>query len=364
MNLNDFAGKIVAKNNFIKASIGGFAGSGKTKTGCSIIVGAYKDLGLKNPILIIDNEKGSRFLIPFFKSYGIDVLTKDTTHLADVLMAMEYLQSGEIDFLFVDSLTKVWYQYLDDYKKRFNKHFLTLQDWGKLLPEWQKAFSDRYVELDGSFIFTGRGGFTYDMEEDENNKKQFVKSGVKVKLAGETPYEPDLNIWMETKQEIDDGTLKQWREAQIMKDRSDSIDGETFVNPTYEDFKPVIDYLMNVEKGEVKGATDTTNLIPREDGFYMKQHKIWLEKIYGELENAYPGTTKEHKIKKSAIKKYIFGTYSETEIDCLKNAQLENGYNSIVDIINDPEGYENMVAEAKKEKDSIKDFNDKMDGGK
>ncbi len=224
MTLEQFAGSLVAKNNFIKASIGGFAGSGKTKTACSIVVGAYKDLKLEKPILIIDNEKGSRFLIPFFKEHGLPVMIKETVHLADILKAMEYLQKGEVDFLLVDSLTKVWYQYLTDYKKRFNKKFLTLQDWGKLLPEWQKTFSDKYVELEGSFIFTGRGGFTYDMEEDENNKKQFVKSGVKVKLAGETPYEPDLNIWMETKQEIEEGTLNQWREAQIMKDRSDLIE--------------------------------------------------------------------------------------------------------------------------------------------
>src|SRR5687768_9743778 len=109
MNLNDFASKMVAKGNFVKASFGGFAGSGKTKTASEFIAGAYKDLGLDKPILIIDNEKGSRFLIPFFKKElpQVEVYVKDTTSLADVLQAMDLLQKGEIGALFIDSLSKV-----------------------------------------------------------------------------------------------------------------------------------------------------------------------------------------------------------------------------------------------------------------
>lgn len=354
MKLEDFASDLVAKNNFIKASFGGFAGSGKTLTACKFIVGCYKDMGLKKPILIIDNEKGSRFLVPFFKEHGITPKIKDTIHLADVKEAMKYLQNGDIDFLFADSLTKVWYRFVMDYKEKAHKKFLTLQDWGKIIPEWQHSFSDEYVDLEGCFVFTGRGGYTYDLEETEENgrvKKEFVKSGVKVKLAGETPFEPDLNVWMDIKQEVENGNLKQWREALIMKDRSGLIDGQTFVNPTYEHFKPVVDYLMNVEKGEVKGASNTDNLIPTEeyDQWYKKK-KIVLENIEGTLEHTFPGTAKEMKIKKAAIKKYIFGTFSDTEIQGMRAEELEKGYSSIVDICNDPEGYDKMVSEAKEEK--------------
>ena len=354
MKLDNFANDLVAKNNFIRASFGGFAGSGKTKTGSEFIVGCYKDMGLKKPILIIDNEKGSRFLIPFFKQHGIKTLVKDTVHLADVKEAMKFLQNGDIDFLFADSLTKVWYRFVLDYKEKAHKKFLTLQDWGKIIPEWQHLFSDDYVNLEGSFVFTGRGGYTYDLEETEENgriKKEFVKSGVKVKLAGETPFEPDLNVWMEIKQEIQEGNLKQWREAQIMKDRSGLIDGQTFVNPTYDNFKPIVQYLMNVEKGEVKGASNTENLIPTEEyDMWHKKRKILLENIDGTLENRFPGTAKEAKIGKAAIKKYIFGTFSDTEIQSLSVDALEKGYSSIVDICNDPDGYDKMVTEAKEER--------------
>src|SRR5690349_19786495 len=91
--LEMFASEIVAKNSFIKASFGGFAGSGKSRTGSEFVAGAYKQLKCDKPILIIDNEKGSRFLIPFFKKElpGVKVFVKDTTQLADVLSAMEML---------------------------------------------------------------------------------------------------------------------------------------------------------------------------------------------------------------------------------------------------------------------------------
>ena len=35
------------------------------------------------------------------------------------------------------------------------------------------------------------------------HKGQFVKSGIKMKIAGDTPYETDLNIWMQLEKELD-----------------------------------------------------------------------------------------------------------------------------------------------------------------
>ena len=42
-----------------------------------------------------------------------------------------------------------------------------LNDWGALLPAWQEEFSDKFVEVEGNIVFTGRGGFEYDKEDDE-----------------------------------------------------------------------------------------------------------------------------------------------------------------------------------------------------
>jgi len=327
MNLQDFAKPLMAKNHFVKASFGGFAGSGKTKTASDFIIGCYKDMQIKKPLLIIDNEKGSRFLIPKFKTAGIETLLKETTELADIIQAMDFLNKGDIGFLFVDSLSKVWYKYVKDYLQKNRKTFMQLDDWGKLLPAWQSEFSDRFVDVSGSFVFTGRGGFQYEKEEDTERsdgsikKGAFVKSGVKMKLAGETPFEPDLNIWMEVEQELKKDKLIVYRTAQVMKDRNDSktsIDGKLFRNPTYKDFQPFINFLLNNPIGQVIGSTNDSNLAPSEDFGWQERKKareIELEKIKAEFDKVGFGSTKEEKQMKTLVIERCFGTTSMTEIE-------------------------------------------------
>ena len=328
MKIENFATKLRAKNNFIKASFGGFAGSGKTRTASEFIIGAYKHLKCKKPILIIDNEKGSRFLVPFFEKAGIETFVKDTIELADILQAFEILNSGDIDFLFIDSLSKVWYKYVRDYRKNNNRTFMTLQDWGKILPAWQETFSDRFVELNGNCVFTGRGGYTYEMEEnEETKKKEFIKSGVKMKMAGETPFEPDINVWMDICQDVKNNKPIVWREALILKDRSNQIDGKVFKNPVYKDFKPVVDFLITVPKGEVAGKTSDENLAPSQDFSNLNERdnmELELENIKNLFTLQKIGTTADDKALKLKILRKFFGTHVWGEIEKKQYIQLRD----------------------------------------
>jgi hypothetical protein len=335
-SLSTFASKLVAKNHFIKASFGGFAGSGKTRTMALFVAGAYKQMKCTKPVLIVDNEKGSRFLVPFFQQQGIEVLVKETSSLPDVLASMQFLKDGEIDFLMVDTLSKVWYRYVSDYKEKNRKTFMQLDDWGKILPAWQQEFSDRFVELAGNMVFSGRGGFSYEKEEDATDsdgkvtkKGSFVKSGVKMKLAGETPFEPDLNVWMELQEEVGKkGKLSVWREAHVMKDRSAIIDGKVFKNPTYKEFKPVVDFLLSVGTGPVAGETDNTNLAPSEDFGWQKRRDdrdIEVEKIKAVFDKLAIGTSKEDKQLKVVVLEKFFGSSSATEIEKMDAERLRFG---------------------------------------
>ncbi len=339
MKLEDFATELVADNRFVKAAFGGFAGAGKSKTSADFVIGAYKDLGYTKPVLVIDNEKGSRFLIPAFQQAGIKALIKDTTSLQDVLTALQLLKSREIDFLFIDSLTKVWYRYVREYLEKNRRVFMELQDWGKLLPKWQETFSDEFVSAHGSIVFTGRGGFQYEKEEDTRDdsgkvkKGSFVKSGVKMKLAGETPFEPDLNIWMEQHQELDsEGKVKVWREAQVMKDRSGLIDGKSQVNPTYEFFAPFVRYLAGVSVGTVSGESSSRNLAPGEnfEGYdRRRQAEVALEEIAEELNKMHPGSSEVSKTARKEMLEKIFGTRSWKAVELKPLSVLEEARNRI-----------------------------------
>ncbi len=332
MTLSDFAKPLVAKNHFIKASFGGFQGSGKTFTATNFVIGVYKDLKLKKPILIIDNEKGGRFLINIFNKAGIEAILKDTKRLGDVISAFDFLQSGEVDFLFIDSLTKIYYQYIKDYKKKNNKQNMYLNDWGKVLPAWQEEFSDRFVEVEGNIVFTGRGGYEYDLEEnDETKKKEFVKSGVKMKIAGETPYETDLNIWMQLEKVIakkNQVEPKQTNVAYVLKDRSDTINAKHFYNPTYRNFKPVINFIKGLPTGEVSGESDFDNFAPGDDFSFLREktkRQIQIELIEGifDLNGLGDARSKADKALKVAIVQKVFGTTSKTEIEKMDSKILE-----------------------------------------
>jgi hypothetical protein len=334
ISLNDFAGPMVASNHFVKASFAGFAGSGKTRTGSEFAIGVYKQLKLKQPILIIDNEKGSRFLIPKFRESGIEVRLKETVQLADVQTAMKFLALGDISVLFIDSLTKIWYKYIKDYLAKTNHKFMQLDDWGKILPAWQEEFSNLFVECHGNIIFTGRGGYEYTKEEDEiredgtKKKGAMVRSGVKMKMAGETPFEPDLNVWMELEQQTTVKGLKIYRSGQVMKSRLDSLDGKLFKNPTYKDFKPIVDYLLSMPTGSVSGPTSTENIAPAENFDWMKkreQREIEMEKIKAIFDKLGLGTSKEEKAVKVILLEKFFGTSSGTEMEKMNHEKLASG---------------------------------------
>ncbi len=257
----------------------------------------------------------------------------------DVLTALDILKAGEIEFLLIDSLTKVWYRYVREYLEKNRRQFMELQDWGKLLPKWQETFSDAFVSAHGSIVFTGRGGFTYEKEEDTRDdsgrvkKGQFVKSGVKMKLAGETPFEPDLNVWMEQQQEIgSDGKLKVWRDAQVMKDRSGLIDGQVFSNPAYAQFAPFVRYLVDVPEGVVAGESSSRNLAPGEnfESFHRKEKKeIALEEMAEELNVMFPGSTDAAKTSRKDELQRVFGTRSWKAVEAKPFNEIIEGRDKV-----------------------------------
>jgi len=335
MKLEQFATDLVSKNHFIKASFGGFQGAGKTRTATEFVIGAYKDLKCTKPVLILDNEKGSRFLIPIFEKAGIKAIVKDTRSLSDVKQAFNFLNNKEIDFLFIDSLTKIYYQFVKDYKAKNRKSFMSLMDWGKLLPAWQEEFSDVFVEAEGNIVFTGRGGFEYEKEEDQTDehgniteKGSYVKSGVKMKIAGETPYETDLNIWMQLEKELSkDGKPVQTNVAYILKDRSDTINAKSFSMPKYKHFKPVIRFIQGLEVGEIAGESTHDNLTPGSDSDYWERQrmkKVEIEKIQGifDVNGFGDARSKADKQLKAKIIMKVFGTTSTTEIENMKPEKL------------------------------------------
>lgn len=323
---------------FFKAAFEGFAGSGKTYTTALVVIGLYKKIKSQKPIVIFDTEKAAKFLKPMFEKEGINVLVRDSRSVADLKETMKRCREGAADILIIDSISHLWEDFTEAYKRRVNRTNLQFQDWGILKPTWKREFSDPFVRDPYHILMCGRAGFEYEYEKNENTgKKELIKSGVKMKVEGETAYEPDLLILMERLQEMDGSAIKSVaHRATVIKDRSTLIDGKTFENPGFKEFEPVIDCMLSSPvKPASQAEYDSAQLfkVDEDKRDYVRERDKWLEEIEGYLVSVWPGqAAKEKKLKTDAIA-YAFNTYSWTAVSGMSPKTLQAGFEKIKEFV-------------------------------
>ena len=323
---------------YFKAAFEGFAGSGKTYTTAQIAIGLYKRIGSKKPIVIFDTEKAAKFLKAIFAKEGIEVLVRESRSLADLKETMTRMRQGASDLLIIDSISHVWEDFLKSYAEKVRRTRLEFQDWGVIKPTWKSEFSDPFVRDPYHIIMTGRAGYEYENEiNKDTGKREIYKSGVKMKVEGETAYEPDLLVLMERMQEMDGGSIKKVvRQAVVIKDRSTVIDGKSFENPTYKDFAPAIDVMLEApEKLETAAEKDAGALFrTEEEKFEWKQQKKrWLEEIENYLVSVWPGQAADQKKLKIDAINYAFKTMSWTVVESLRPEELEAGFAKVQELV-------------------------------
>ena len=323
---------------YFKAAFEGFAGCGKTYTAAMVAIGLHKRIGSKLPIVIFDTEEAAKFLKPFFAEAGIQVLLRSSRSMADLKETMKRMREQRIsDIRIIDSISHVWENFLQSYMSRKNRSRLEFQDWGIIKPTWKAEFSDPFVRDPYHVIMTGRAGYEYETEKNaETGKREIFKSGVKMKVEGETAYEPDMLVLMERYEEILDAKKEIWREATIIKDRSTLIDGKTFKNPSFSDFLPAIDRML--ESPVIRGANvmqegDTAMLFKDEENTYAwrRERDKAVEELNGLLDRIAPGTGKAEKQLKSDLLMFALGSASDTAIAEMRPEIIREGYKKIGD---------------------------------
>lgn len=337
---DDFFSPLGNTKPYFKAAFEGFAGAGKTYTAAQVAVGLHKRIGSKKPVIIFDTEMASKFLKPLFDAAGIQVLVKESRSLADLKTTMQKCHQGLSDVLLIDSISHIWENFLEAYKQAPTKYGkaaktrLEFQDWGIIKPAWKSEFSDPFVRDPYHIIMTGRAGYEYENEKnEETGKREIFKSGVKMKVEGETAYEPDLLVLMERLQEMEGGELKKViRRAVIVKDRSTILDGKAIENPTFESFAPCIDVILSdPQKRSTLAEADASALMQMEEDKreWTRRRDIAIEKVEGYFTKVWPGQSAEVKAQRVKASEFAFGTPSWTAITALKPDALELGLNKL-----------------------------------
>jgi len=314
---------------YAKIGVFGFAGSGKTRTSFEIALGlAVKSK--QKAIAFFDTEKGSDFMIPLASKAGVELFVHKGKSFKDMLAFLKEAQSAGIEVVIIDSISHIWRDLCDSYLKTKGRKYFTMMDWGILKGQW-KDYTDLYINSPIHILMLGRAGNEYETNtNDDTGKQEMVKSGTKMKVEGETGFEPDLLIEME-RVETKDGIINR---AWIVKDRTDTMNGKCFDNPKFTTFKPFFDFLnIGGTHSGIPQESTTTQIFDKPDWSYeerKKRKEIAIESIQealtlGDLEGRSADATK----KRTEILLKHFGGSGKTHIENLKLEDLEAGLNSL-----------------------------------
>lgn len=329
---------------FLKAGFLGFQGSGKTYTAAVLACGTRNHLKLDGPVAMYDTETGSAYVAPLVhKLTGLKLEGKRGRTLSEAIAFLHKCVEEKVSVAVIDSVSHLWNElcssYLDqvheakvktnpNVKKRTRLEF---QDWGPIKKKWAE-FTDLFLNIPLHVIICGRAGYSYDYQviNDETEKKELVKTGIKMRAEGEFGYEPSILIEMEAVQT--NPTSKDARAvdhvATVLKDRFDLIDGKVCANPTFEFFKPFVAALTPGATTQI--STGRTEMGVDEEGQVewnreKKARAIAWEEIGLAFTIAIPGKGAiEQKAKAKALEQ-VFGTASPTAIENMQSVKLREG---------------------------------------
>lgn len=304
---------------FGKVGISGFAGSGKTVTGCAIGVGLvkaarkYKMDYANRPAFFFDTEGGSDYVLDLFEAEKIELQVARSRAFADLKEAMKEAEASA-SVLIIDSISHPWQEFLEAYAAKKNRRRgLEFADWAHVKREWRKAFTEPFLNSNLHIVMCGRAAWEYEHFDRDDGKKEITKTGVKMSAEKETGFEPSLLIYME---HSTDTHGKMTRKATVMKDRFREIDGAEFINPTFKDFAPHFAKLnWGGRQGGVDSSRNSEGMIDADVYDERRdQKKIILEEIAAMLTRAYT-TSREDKIKRLDALKLCFGTESDLALE-------------------------------------------------
>jgi hypothetical protein len=320
---------------YFKAAFEGEPGTGKSWTAALVAIGLHKKLQSTKPIVLIDTEKASKFLIPLFKEHGIQAMVRETHSLADLVKAMKLCSDGYSDIMVIDSITHIWMDFQEAYKKKLNRQVFQIQDWMSIKSEWNKHFSIPLVQSPLHILATGRVSDRMEQEVDEDGRKEFTKTGVKMQAEKNAAYEFDVLVLMERHELIQRKKREVWRQSVVLKGRGNLLDGAVFKNPTYEDFAPAIEAIIKdpIAARFSQSAQDAGELIKTEEDKreWVRVKKRWLEEIEGYLVSVWPSTSAAEKKNKTDALEYAFATRSWSAIEAMHPEMLEDGYARVLE---------------------------------
>jgi hypothetical protein len=350
---------------YVKATLQGPQGSGKTRTAVELACKTREYFGSHKPIAFFDTETGSDYVAHLItERTGVKPLRVKTRAFTDLRQVVQECVNGAADILIVDSITHVWREHQAAYMAKINegrrnpKVRMDIQDIMKIKELWA-PWPDDFLLTPLHIIVCGREGNEWGHEfNEETGKSELVQVGKKMKVESEFGYEASLMIAMHAEQ-VQAVTVKKRGGAKekqsrriiniatVLKDRFDVINGNVIEMPMGESFVPFLKMLKPGAHGSVDTTVKSNATMPplSEDGWTQekKDRTILCEEIQGELLKHYPGQTAKEKAAKAALIEKAFNTRSWTKVEGMRSETLRRGLDVIKTMLTDRAAFEASI---------------------
>ena len=301
---------------YLKMGFLGFPGTGKTCTSVLVAIGLHRHIKSTKPVAFLDTETGSDWAIPRFQAEGIKLVVAKSRAFIDLLQAVHDAQAA-CDILIVDSISHFWTELMEAYKKKKGiTGRIAFHHWGPIKEEWRR-FTDAFFNSPLHIILCGRAGWEYDYDEDDEGKKELLKTGTKMRVESEFGFEPSLVVEMERVRASADIGAPVIHRAHVLKDRrmdEETLDGKSFDNPTFAEFLPHIKALnlggAHVGVDTSRTSDDMFDTPDTSRGEMRKRREVALDEIESTLAHIWRGTGKVEMGMKGAVVDALFDTVS------------------------------------------------------
>ncbi len=331
-----------------KIAIFGRQGSGKTTTAALIALGLSITYHQRAPVAFNDTENGADYLIPIFEAEGVKLFVIKSRAFTDMRQGIIDAKEAGCCLYLVDSYTHPWRELNDSLKTKLKVRELEFKHMDELKGLWQ-TWTDLMLNSPLHVIVSGRLGWEWDRQENEEGRRELIKLGTKMKSENEAGYEPSLLIEMEALQD-GDARLKKTRtkrgtithNAYVLKDRWRTLNGKTFQWPDLNDYKPggykkVFEsfqpHFAKLAIGKQQCAVNPERTSgelfdERGNSAYQQRVKrvtITLEEFWETLATIWPGQDTASKELRRMVVETIFDTRSRTAVESKPLEELEFG---------------------------------------
>jgi hypothetical protein len=265
---------------WVNAGIFGGAGTGKTRLAAKVAIGLWRRIRSTRPIVVVDTEQSSRFLVAMLAAAGIPAVVRPSRSLVDWAEATRRAAGGVADIVITDSLSHIWEDYVAAFvAARDIRGDLSPSDWVALKTIWHREWAHVFTSAAVHQIFTSRSADQYVDVVEPGGKVESIRSGTKIRGEAETAYEPSLLVEV-TRTLVDDEPRFTGR---VLKDRTDTIDGALLASPDYLDLAPAIEAtLAGAAPAVVVEESSAAGLFVA--GADARQAKRLVEEVRGELQ--------------------------------------------------------------------------------